>query len=1726
MNAIDPALAAELERALARVRAALETLPEYPDLWQATLATLADELRLLHGAYAVLGQFDAARCAQEMQQLAVALAASAPSDAACTALADAGLLLDADHRRRADDSRLLAVLNALRGTRDHAPLSRGDLLAARAAFEHWPAALPATGQPPTDGESAQALARRELAPFQAAFLAWFRNPQADDALARLVAIADRIADHADDGRLRALWRAHAALADHFSGRAVDQLELRRLLGRAGSQLKALADHGEAAAAEAAGDTVWRLLDALADSPSSRAADLRDALLPARSADAARAPALADAATRRALRAELDREFTAIKDAVDLRLRTAVAGGASAPDLAPTVAHLDRTAAVIGLAGLPSASTRLHRQARALGVAADSPDRELWLPIAEGVLRVERGLNAALVEAAAVDDDATPHPEDRREAQAALAREALIDVARLKSNLERALRDDDAEAHAQLPPLLEGLSGALRLAEASEVADAAAMLAQFTASGALRLRERPPAFIAAVIGLEAWLEARRDGLSAAEPLRRALVANIDQLVIPAAPEPAPAPLPTDDEAASAELRALFLDEAAEVLATLDGLRPAFQRDPTATDTLATIRRAFHTLKGSGRTVGAAAVGALGAAVEGLLNRCLEGALAPQRALITVVDDAMRALPALLDASRAGDDGLDAGTAELIERAERVASGRATAVVDVRTVFCTDARGHLESLRGWLASRDRQAERITIDDSLPRSFHTLRGSAAIVNAVALSRLAAMTETALVAQRQNGTALPASALALLDEIVAQLGQWVDAVAAEQPVADEAAEPYAARIATMHVVPEPAIAPAPEPEAMPDADAEPAPAWLPEANLAAEPEPATTAPEPEPAEAEAAPFEPAPEPEPEPAIEPEPAPFTAGPEPDAPADLAPPPEPEPEPLPAAPPAAAAAPVADEVPDDAEVDPELLDIFLGEAQELLDALAVTASVWGGAADDARSLGSLRRSLHTLKGSARMAAANAIGAVAHRLETMLERPAEHPAARLLTAFEAGLDGLLQQVDALKSGSRLPARPVLAAIDAALGLAVPVPVPTAAATPPPPVLERPPVDAVPPPVSAALAPLADVPPATSTDWLPGLFWTPDDTDSAASIGRRESARVPVERLDAMLSQAGEIAIARARLDEQQAAIKAQLAESAQTLGRIREQLRQMDIETDAQISARGSSSVPAAPTAPEDRYASEFDALEMDRYSRMQELSRALAESVGDLGSLHGSMEESLASTEALLLQQARQTNELQQGLMGTLMVPFSRQEQRLSRVVRQTAVENGRDAEAVFVGAEAELDRNVLERMTAPLEHLLRNAVVHGIEPPDARLAAGKPARGSIELRLLRDGAQLVVEVVDDGRGLDYVAIRRKAIERGLLAEGLELSNEALARFIFEPGFSTASRLTQDAGRGIGMDVVANQVRQLGGTLDLDSQPGTGTRFTIRLPLALAVSQALLVAIGSESFAIPLTSIEGVGRLNRSEAEALLAGDGRGYRFADQDWRLRHLADYLDQPRASSSDSRHVSAILIRLGPGHAVDGERQLALVVDRLLGNREIVSKGAGPQLGSIPGIGGATILADGRVAMILDLPALVADREHRALLADTAGRPDPRHGDSRATVMVVDDSVTMRRVSERLLLRHGYRVLTARDGVDAMAMLHTETPDAMLLDIEMPRADGFEVAAFVRRHARLSRLPIVMVTSRSGEKHRARARSLGVDGYLTKPWQDEQLLAALKALPGFPK
>ena len=604
------------------------------------------------------------------------------------------------------------------------------------------------------------------------------------------------------------------------------------------------------------------------------------------------------------------------------------------------------------------------------------------------------------------------------------------------------------------------------------------------------------------------------------------------------------------------------------------------------------------------------------------------------------------------------------------------------------------------------------------------------------------------------------------------------------------------------------------------------------------------------------------------------------------------------------------------------------------------------------------------------------------------------------------------------------------------------------------------------------------------------------------EPVAPSERAELARVDAELLDDLLNNAGEVSIFRARIEQQMTLIDFNLAELDRTVTRLREQLRKMELETEAQILHRHQDEDAA--------HRADFDPLELDRYSTIQQLSRALAESVSDVASIEGLLVNLNRETQNLLQQQGRVVTEVQNGLMRTRMVPFQRHVQRLTRLLRQVATETGKKAELVVEGASGELDRQVLERMLPPFEHMLRNSVVHGIEMPERRLAAGKPEAGRITMKLQREGAEVVIVVEDDGAGLDVPAIRAKARQMGLLEPGQEITDEEALQLILEPGFSTASRLTQQAGRGVGMDVVATEVKKLGGGFFIESTPGQGARFTIRLPFTLAITQALIVRVHDELFALPMATVEGVARLARPEIERHLDEDPPTFDYGGHLYRFQHLGTFVGSgPSVLPETDASLPVVLVRAG-------EHSTALVTDELVGSREIVVKPVGPQIAGIRGVSGATILGDGRIVVILDMGTLVRS-EWRSRPAE-GGRAVR---DERIFALVVDDSITVRRVTQRLLERNGMRVMTAKDGVEALALLQEHVPDVVLLDIEMPRMDGYEVAAHVRSDARLADVPIIMITSRVGDKHRARAIELGVDDYLGKPYQESQLLDAIEPL-----
>ncbi|NBB36724.1 Hpt domain-containing protein [Pseudomonas sp. BC115LW] len=751
--------------------------------------------------------------------------------------------------------------------------------------------------------------------------------------------------------------------------------------------------------------------------------------------------------------------------------------------------------------------------------------------------------------------------------------------------------------------------------------------------------------------------------------------------------------------------------------------------------------------------------------------------------------------------------------------------------------------------------------------------------------------------------------------------------------------------------------------------------------------------------------------------------------------------------------------------------DPELLEIFLEEGFDIIDSSGAALVRWQADPQNRQEMETLLRDLHTLKGGARMVEIAPIGDLAHELEFLYEGLSTgllQATPALFGLLQRSHDRLAQMLDATRAGQPVaPAERLIEAIQAF---------------------------SHPSAVERAVAPVA----------LDSLAQNKPEPPALPAEAGADMVKVSAELLDDLVNLAAETSIFRGRIEQQVNDARVTLSEMETTIERMRDQLRRLDTETQGRILSR--QQVDAERQGYE-----EFDPLEMDRHSQLQQLSRAMFESASDLLDLKETLERRNHDAENLLQQQGRINTELQEGLMRTRMVPFERMLPRLKRIVRQVSSELGKDVEFIVGNAEGEMDRNVLERMAAPLEHMLRNAIDHGLESPQVRRAAGKPEQGRISLDLSREGGDIIFDIRDDGAGVPLDAVRRKAIKRGLLAPESTLSDRDVLQFILQPGFSTAEKITQISGRGVGMDVVHEEVRQLGGLMSIDSVPGKGVHFRIRLPFTVSVNRALMVQCGEDQYAIPLNTIEGMVRVLPSELEARYQLDPPRYEYAGQRYELCYLGEVLKtsvRPRLLGQNLP-LPVLLVQCN-------ERHIAVQVDAMAGTREIVVKSLGPQFAAVQGLSGATILGDGRVVLILDLLAPLRAMQVR-LPAQAATSPEAEPQRSML-VLVVDDSVTVRKVTSRLLERHGMSVLTAKDGVDAMQLLEEHMPDLMLLDIEMPRMDGFEVATQVRNDPRLQHLPIIMITSRTGQKHRDRAMAIGVNDYLGKPYQESVLLDSI--------
>ena len=811
-------------------------------------------------------------------------------------------------------------------------------------------------------------------------------------------------------------------------------------------------------------------------------------------------------------------------------------------------------------------------------------------------------------------------------------------------------------------------------------------------------------------------------------------------------------------------------------------------------------------------------------------------------------------------------------------------------------------------------------------------------------------------------------------------------------------------------------------------------------------------------------------------------------------------------------------------------IDAELFPFFVEEAQELLPQLQSRLRDWARRPSEREAASACMRSLHTFKGGARLAGAMRLGELAHRLESSVEVLSAEGAALTASAVET-LVGFADALQAAFEALCLPPPAVGAKGVVAPGITPVVkpaiepaasrvktlpnavlPTPAAPATP-----QKPLAAAASAVVKPAVAQLPGVVAAASTiDWqrfaaLPAAVEPqPVRLPGGAGAG---SVRVRAPLLDRLVNQAGEVSITRSRIESDVGQIKGSLGDLSDNLERLRAQLRDIELQAETQIGTR----MEAARAA-----AQQFDPLEMDRFTRFQELTRMMAESVADVATVQRGLQRTLQSTEDALAHQARMTRAMQDDLLRTRMVEFEGLSERLYRVVRLAAKETGKSVRLDIVGGGVEIDRGVLDRMTPAFEHLLRNSVVHGIETPAQRSAAGKDSTGTVSLVVSQVGNEVAVEARDDGAGLDLPRILERARAMGLVAPDAQPDDAELANLIFQPGVSTAANITDLAGRGVGMDVVRTDVNAMGGRIETASAPGQGTSFRLVLPLTTAVTQVVMLRCGEHTVAVPSTLVEIVRRVPLAElAQAYAQGffaDGASPSQAALPFFW--LDALLKGTPLGQATGRTAPVVVIR-------SAAQRVVLHVDEVLGNQEVVVKNLGPQLSKVPGLVGLTLLPSGLPALIYN-PVALATLYGEAARAATAealsgataaagGMPgSPTQVAALAPlVLVVDDSLTVRRITQRLLEREGYRVVVAKDGLDGLEKLSTERPAVLLTDIEMPRMDGFDLVRNMRADPKLSDLPVIMITSRLAQKHREYAAELGVDHYLGKPYGEDELL-----------
>ncbi len=831
----------------------------------------------------------------------------------------------------------------------------------------------------------------------------------------------------------------------------------------------------------------------------------------------------------------------------------------------------------------------------------------------------------------------------------------------------------------------------------------------------------------------------------------------------------------------------------------------------------------------------------------------------------------------------------------------------------------------------------------------------------------------------------------------------------------------------------------------------------------------------------------------------------------------------------------------------------EAAEIFRLEAEEHLQTISTYVAALEREPTNRECIQGIRRATHTLKGAAAMMGFRAIAELSHVSEDLLDNIMEGKTSASSDALSLILD-TAETLDILITGKGMDNIPDEARVQALRVRYVELLGEQAVS-----------LNATTEDIDEALEESEDER-VTDTAIVTGII--SEEPEMATQHANREedlSVRVRLQKLDELVNLFGELLVNRSVLEERIERLVRLVADVGISSNRLRDVGQKLESRFEAATLPSGRSVVVMPGEGNQQStngkngknaelaHLDDFDALEMDRYTEFHQVARGLSEGISDMGTLSAEMDTIIRECEGVFARENRLSTTVQDRLMKTRLVPLSTMTPRLYRTARAVALKQHKEFEFLLEGEETEIDRTVFEEIAGPLLHLIRNAVNHGIETPEVRTQHGKTPKGQITLSASYEGNQVVITVREDGRGIEPEQVRQVAIARGLIRSEHVLSENELIELIFRPGFSTAEVLSEESGRGVGLDVVRDSVSRLRGTIEVESTPGHGTAFTMKFPTSLAIQSAMMVRVNDQQFAIPIAVVESIGRLDTFK-RTTVAGQPAVVVRNDL-YPLSVLAQYLDLPLSQIDDKSHV--LLVNAG------GNR-VALVIDEVKGKLDIVMKNLGPHLRHVHGVAGGTVLGNGQVVLILELTELLSVRTRlianlttgngsamtqvEAALAPQAlqipqtpplanktrieGSPAQQTGaftklsasvaktERGKHVLVVDDSPSVRRVVGNMLKQHGWEVQMARDGVEALEMITRETPAAVLLNVEMPRMDGYELIATVRAQEQYRSLPLVMLTSRAAAKHQQRAMQLGATAYLVKPYQDDELLNILNS------